>query len=719
VIIPNATNACIPGACGVPDWNDPAIKATIAGNFAIPGSGGTSGAIGVLVDSDQGTRVQSKSNTATNRAVFTFQFPEATVLTGIEINVTAADIIRTATTMRVEASNDGTTYVPVSIDYVLGTNLTSGAPQYGGTASIAYTLPFADNDTEYTYYRVFAPTMRTNFNRFFTEIYFDYEFFDPQVTNITCDNNATLFEFDDDGVVFTMNPGPGTGTYDISLVGSTHTISPTTATYGAATTFTVSSGSAGDGDLTVRLIDANVPCVQEIVIPNETNACIPGACGGPDWNDPTIKSTVMGMWDVPGTPANQTEGPLAVLVDNDESTGFSTKSNNFSNAALFDMQFPEAAVLTGIEVVFTSAAPINSGTFVVEGSNDGTTYVPLSGNLVIGTNLNAGAPQYGSSASSAYTFPIPSNTDAYIYYRVFANSMATQFNRNFTELYFEGEVFDAQLDNISIDDNGTTALNDDKLAFELNPEPGTGSYTLNGSGGFTIAPGTGTYGQVTMFEASAGSAGSGDLTVQLIDASVPCVQDVVIPNPNIDLTVTATQAACASPSDEPLGTITVTGADGEVTKLGYSVGVSYSGPTFAAATDATNLPGGIVLVNNLANPASFTNYYTVRGYFSETFFKDYVVSLDRKACSVAELSLSISPSTDSGNEGEQLTYVVTINNAGPNPAQNVAVRVDIPTTLDVLTSTAALGEYSLANQLWTIDELPVGSSTLTITYRIQ
>ncbi|MEL7162750.1 MAG: hypothetical protein AAFN92_18470, partial [Bacteroidota bacterium] len=348
-------------------------------------------------------------------------------------------------------------------------------------------------------------------------------------------------------------------------------------------------------------------------------------------------------------------------------------------------------------------------------------YTPVSVDYTLGSNLTAGAPQYGGTATTAYTLPFADNETEYTYYRVFAPDITTVFNHFFTEIYFDYDFFNPNLANASIDDNGTpAALNDDKLAFELNPVPGTGSYTVNGgSSGFTISPGTGTFGQVTMFEASTGSAGSGDLTVQFIDEAVPCVQDIVIPNPNLDLTVTATQADCASPTDNPLGSITITGDDGEITKAGFSAGTAYSGPDFSTATDVSNLSAGVVLVNNLANPTSFPNYYTVRGFFSETFFKDYVVFLDRKACSVAELTLSISPATDSANEGEQLTYVVTLNNVGPNPAQNVSVRVDIPTALEVLTSTAALGAYSLADQLWTIDEVPVGNTTLTITYRMR
>ncbi|MFK8162762.1 MAG: hypothetical protein AB8H12_09900 [Lewinella sp.] len=719
---------CLPGPCGEPNWNDPAMKATIVGDFAIPGTGATSGPIAVLVDSDQGSGVGSKSNTATNRAVFTFQFPQATVLTGVEINVSAADVIRTATTMRVEASNDGTNYTPVSIDYVLGTNLSSGAPQYGGTATVAYTLPFASNQTEYTYYRVFAPTMRTNFGRSFNEIYFDYEFFDPMVTNITCDNNSTLFEFDDDGVVFTMDPGPGTGTYDISLVGSAHSITPTTATYGQETTFTVSNGSAGTGDLTVRLIDASTPCVQEFIIPNETNACIPGSCGTLDWNMVTNKQNLT------LSATASTNGNINVLKDgNDNNNNFYYPSNSIAGLEVLRVQFPEAAVITGIEYAIGNSYMFNTNaTVTMQGSEDGSTWVDLvpvaagtSPSMVISGNnyvknrgLGNNHPGVLSSAPNAETL-IWSNTTAYTYYRILGVAGNMNLNPWVNELYFAYDIFDAQVGNISFGDNGTPgAPNDDKLLFELNPAPGTGTYRVEGQGGYTVTPATATYGAVTSFEVSSGSAGTGDLTVLVIDESVPCVQEVVVPNPNLVIDVTASQAACASPTDSPLGSITLTSPENVIIKAEYNIGTQYFGTGFASATDVTGLNTGFVMVNNLPNP-DFQTFYTVRAYASATLFRDYVVSISPKVCSVADLELSISPASETANEGENVVYTVTLTNNGPDPAVNVEVKVDLLDGLDLINASTTLGGYSPGTELWTIDQVPLGSQTLTITYRMR
>ncbi len=721
VTISNAINSCLPGPCGEPDWNDAALKATLTGDFHIPGTGATDGPLAIVVDSDISSGVGSKTNSFSNTAAFTVAFPQATVLHGMEVvvNETGTEPM-TGGTIRVEGSNDGTTYTAVSIDFVHGTNLSVAPAQYG-TGAQAYTLPFANNTTAYSYYRIYAVSMSTRFGRRFNELFFDYDFFDPQVSNQGCNDNNTFSDYSDDLVTFDLNPMPGTtgNTYTVDG-GSGFTISPTSGTYGQATSFTVSSGSSGAGNLNITLVDNTAPCAQVFEIANEDNACIPGPCGGPDWNLASLKSTIIGDFHIPGTGA--TAGPLGVLVDSDNSSGVGSKNNNYSNEATFTCEFTESTVLKGMEIV-CSGTPITAGVFRVEGSNDGTNYTPVSIDFTFGSNLNLGSSQYGTG-NQAYTFPFTDNTTAYSHYRLYAVSMSTAFgslfnNHRFTELYFNYDVFDEGVDNLSFGDNGTPGVfDDDVVDFSMNPSPGTGTYTVQMMGGYTITPTTGTYGQATNFQVSAGSAGSGDLELLLIDQTVPCVQEVTIPNPDLTATVVASQAACASPTDNPLATITLTAAEGVYTKAEYNSGTVYAGSGYASATDVTNVSTGFQLVNTIPNP-TYTTYYTVRTYATETLYRDHVVSVDPKVCSVADLSLSVSPPSESANEGEQLTYVVTLTNAGPDPALNVEVKIDIPAGLELLSSSPTMGDYSPGTQLWTADLVPVGNHELSITYRMK
>ena len=719
VLISNTVNGCLPGPCGEPDWNDSALKATLTGDFHIPGTGATDGPLAILVDSDNESGVGTKSNSYTNTAAFTVNFPQATVLYGMEVVVNASGTEPiTGGVMRVEGSNDGVTYTAVSEDFTHGTNLVLGAAQYG-TGVQAYTFPFPTNTVAYQHYRLYAVSMNTRFGRSFDELYFDYDFFDAQLTNQGCTDNGTFSDYTDDLLTFDLNPIPGVAgnTYEV-LIGGDYTISPTTGTYGQVTSFTVSSGSSGSGDLGLTIVDSNTPCAQVVIIPNTTNACIPGPCGGPDWNLVAEKSSLTGDYHVPGNGCEC--GPLAVMVDGDITTGHGTKSNNYTNTAAFTVNFGEPTLLYGMEVVVnaTNSEPITGGVMRVEGSNDGINYTPVSIDFTHGTNLSVSPAQYGTGAQ-AYTFPFPDNTDTYTYYRLFATSMSTRFGRRFNELYFQYDVFDSGVNNVSVGDNGTPGVfTDDLLVFELNPQPGIGSYTVQSSDGWTVIPATGIYGQSTSFQLSAGSAGTGDVTLLLVDENVPCVQEFVIPNPDLTAIVASSQAACASPSDNPLGTITLTAPDDVFTKAEYNIGTIYAGSGYATASDITNSSTGFTVTNTLPNPI-YTSYYTVRAYASETLYRDFVVSLEPKACSVADLVVSISPATDAANEGEQLTYIVTLTNAGPDPALNVDVKVDIPTGLDLLTASSSIGDYSPSTQLWTADLVPLGSHQLTVTYRMK
>ena len=715
--------SCLPGPCGEPDWNLAAEKASLTGDYHVPGNGCECGPLAVMVDNDISTGRGTKVNSYTNTAAFAVTFPQATVLHGMEVvvNSTNTEPI-TGGVMRVEGSNDGTNYTPVSIDFTHGTNLSAGPAQYG-TGARAYTFPFADNTTAYIHYRIFAVSMSTRFGRTFNELYFDYDYFDAQLTNQGCADNGTFDTYTDDQVTFDLNPTPGAagGTYTVEIDGG-FTISPTSGTYGQVTSFTVSSGSSGAGDLNLTLTDASIPCQQVVVIPNTENACIPGPCGGPDWNVASEKVTITGMWDVPGTPVSGTEGPLAVFVDSDNASRILTKSNSFTNDVLFDCIFTEATVLHGMEVLVneTSTEPITAGVFRVEGSNDGVNFTTISDEFTFGSNLTAGAPQYTTGWARAYTFPFADNETAYNQYRIYAVSMSTRFNRSFNELYFDYDVFNPELTNISFGDNSTPGVfDDDVVNFDLNPNPGSGTYGLQVLGGYTILPSTGgTYGQVTSFEVSEGSAGSGDLNLLLVDQSVPCVQEITLPNPDLTATVVSSQAACASPTDNPLGSISITATDGVYTKAEYNIGTVYAGSGYASATSVTNTSTGFTLVNTLPNP-QYTTYYTVRGYVSETLYRDFVVSIDPKVCSVVDLSLAVSPATESANEGEQLSYTVTLTNAGPDPAVNVEVKVDIPEGLELLTTSPSIGDYSPGTQLWTSDLVPVGTHQLSITYRMK
>ena len=82
----------------------------------------------------------------------------------------------------------------------------------------------------------------------------------------------------------------------------------------------------------------------------------------------------------------------------------------------------------------------------------------------------------------------------------------------------------------------------------------------------------------------------------------------------------------------------------------------------------------------------------------------------------ADLSITKSVDDASPNVGQTITYTVTVNNAGPDVAENVMVRDTLPSGVTQQSAIASSGAYSEATRVWTIPSLSVGASaSLQIT----
>lgn len=94
------------------------------------------------------------------------------------------------------------------------------------------------------------------------------------LTAVTCKNNSTTSVTTDDYIEFKLNPtGTGLGSqYTVSASGGA-TITPTSATYGVATTFRLQNGSAGGGNKTITIKDkTNTSCSTTVTVTD------PGTC---------------------------------------------------------------------------------------------------------------------------------------------------------------------------------------------------------------------------------------------------------------------------------------------------------------------------------------------------------------------------------------------------------------------------------------------------------
>ena len=224
-------------------------------------------------------------------------------------------------------------------------------------------------------------------------------------------------------------------------------------------------------------------------------------------------------------------GNLNNLKDDDASTNgvWFTASQAIANKEVYKFIFPSAAILNGMEIV--TLTPLNNNaTYRVEGSNDGTAWTDLTGTLTYSST--ATAPIYGASVNSR-KFPIANNITPYLQYRVYGISGTTASNWTH-EMYFGSPTFTSGLSDVDNDygaSPGTSA--DDQITFKLNPQGGTGTYTVSVATG-SVTPTSGTYGTTTSFTLQPGSAGAGNVTLTITNTTVGCDLTETIVDPGIE-----------------------------------------------------------------------------------------------------------------------------------------------------------------------------------------
>jgi uncharacterized repeat protein (TIGR01451 family) len=87
--------------------------------------------------------------------------------------------------------------------------------------------------------------------------------------------------------------------------------------------------------------------------------------------------------------------------------------------------------------------------------------------------------------------------------------------------------------------------------------------------------------------------------------------------------------------------------------------------------------------------------------------------------SSSDLSLTKVVTTPGAGVGTNVTFTVTLNNAGPSDATNVAVKDQLPAGLTYISSTPSTGAYNSGTGIWTIASVVSGASpTLQLVARI-
>ncbi|MGB7345046.1 MAG: SdrD B-like domain-containing protein [Pirellulaceae bacterium] len=162
--------------------------------------------------------------------------------------------------------------------------------------------------------------------------------------------------------------------------------------------------------------------------------------------------------------------------------------------------------------------------------------------------------------------------------------------------------------------------------------------------------------------------------------------------------------------------------------------VSASSPAYNSATGiwtvGTIPVGGSQSLNLVATSNSAgTNTNTAEIISSDQFDPNStpgngVASEDDQANAAIEsqqidLSLSKTVSNARPNVGEEVTFVITVNNAGPSTATGVAVTETLPAGVTLLGSTPSQGSFNTSTGVWTVGTIGVNASqTISLRTRV-
>jgi hypothetical protein len=193
------------------------------------------------------------------------------------------------------------------------------------------------------------------------------------ITSLTCNDATTGSNPLDDYLTFNLNPTGSTlgTTYTVSV--PTGTITPTTGTYGAATSFQLQAGSAGAGNVTVTISDNGTSgCTFDQLITD------PGACSSAIPVITMAPSSLTGFDHTVGTPsAEQTFTVSGLSLTNNITV---TAPTNFQISLTTGTGFTNSLVLTQTGGVVASTTIYAIGNATAAGS--------FSGNI-LGTSTGA------------------------------------------------------------------------------------------------------------------------------------------------------------------------------------------------------------------------------------------------------------------------------------------------------------------------------------------
>ncbi|MEL7425745.1 MAG: hypothetical protein AAFN81_22325, partial [Bacteroidota bacterium] len=322
---------------------------------------------------------------------------------------------------------------------------------------------------------------------------------DAGLVSVQCLDGGTPNDPSDDFINFLINPtGTGLGSFYI-IEDPTGTTIYGNGVYGSPASGTSLPGDAGNGDLTVVIVDGDDPtCTLTLTIPD------PGTCSeAPPCSITDLGLQLIGCSDN-GTPNNPDDDFYEFILN---PVGVNL-SNRYTVNSVNGPVIPFVANYGGPTTFFaTNITGITTITINVIDEDDANCTLSFTITL---------PPDCGSE---------PCNIDM----------------ENLSDV-------------ICLDAGTPSDPSDDQISFTLNV---TGSgvgvdYSLVVSGGASVSPGTGPYGIPTTFTLSPGSAGNGDVTINIIDnTDFSCIFSFVLPDPG-----SCSDVPACNLTDAGLGTVT-------------------------------------------------------------------------------------------------------------------------------------------------------------------
>ena len=172
----------------------------------------------------------------------------------------------------------------------------------------------------------------------------------------------------------------------------------------------------------------------------------------------------------------------------------------------------------------------------------------------------------------------------------------------------------------------------------------------------------------------------------------------------------------------------ISGALGGDDRVGYSVGTTYTGTSFAATAKLSTLTGGYISQTLPTPTATAGTNYTIRVYKSDTTcYYDKVFNLEyvnfNEAPKFPDIQVTSGVSGGTGGYfplGSTANVSFTVQNAGDTTATDVKITLNIPAGLTLTGNTPPTGTtYDTATKEWTIGTIAKGElKTIVLNFTV-